>query len=700
MLESGRVSGRITRCQFGQKTPKNTTNGWKFTGRPNGYSFAHGASTWSYDTAGRPASVTDGTDTFAYGYRYILNGVLHEGTTASGQSIESVMPFTLNGPQVRTTLAYETTRNALAFRQNDISAGTLSRFAYGINDIGQRDSLTPTGSAFANNTPFAWGYNGRGELTSATRSGSPSFARAYSYDGIGNRLTATDQNGATTGYFADTGGNTAGGNALNQYASISYPGSNTLEPVHDADGNLTGGPVPGVNGLSPGVPIPANATLTWDAENRLAKAVVNSATIHYVYDHQSRLIARTEGSVTVRYLYDGWNRIAEYNDNGAGHTLERVYVWGMDSSGSMQGAGGVGGLLSMTVHGTSAARFYPTYDGNGNVSEYMDGSGTKAAHFEYDPFGNLTVDSEGNATEFPYRFSTKPQDPVTGLCYYGYRFYDPVTGRWPSRDPIGEDGGNNLYGFISNSGINNIDVLGNLILTKEKEVYQRRVIEALTLVAGGKLFWKKDEKRKTTVGGIGSGDWYILCIDKESKGEFWDDVKLGIEDDIDRVLSSKTHTGEDAPDDNAAGGTNSTTPRRIQIGLNVQVNTPLIDEIRENGQLVGIGVHTSGVGPAWRKQLVGFDVNIWHELVGHSIKELKHPREKSNAYILKSANGKFEFNNAFKENPDETIEFENKVRTHLELPLRRPQYYDYYDLSKPAKFRYYSTHKDLPEDKR
>ncbi|MEP2775849.1 MAG: RHS repeat-associated core domain-containing protein [Luteolibacter sp.] len=46
------------------------------------------------------------------------------------------------------------------------------------------------------------------------------------------------------------------------------------------------------------------------------------------------------------------------------------------------------------------------------------------------------------------------------IKYYGYRFYDPVTGRWPSRDPIAERGGVNLYGFVQNSGLNKFDVLG------------------------------------------------------------------------------------------------------------------------------------------------------------------------------------------------------------------------------------------------
>ena len=49
---------------------------------------------------------------------------------------------------------------------------------------------------------------------------------------------------------------------------------------------------------------------------------------------------------------------------------------------------------------------------------------------------------------------------ASGVLYYGYRYYDPVTGRWPSRDPIEESGGNNLYVFVGNNGVNQWDLLG------------------------------------------------------------------------------------------------------------------------------------------------------------------------------------------------------------------------------------------------
>jgi RHS repeat-associated protein len=55
---------------------------------------------------------------------------------------------------------------------------------------------------------------------------------------------------------------------------------------------------------------------------------------------------------------------------------------------------------------------------------------------------------------------SKTNDFVVEVNYYGYRYYDPLTGRWPSRDPIEEDGGLNLYGFVGNNPIKKFDILG------------------------------------------------------------------------------------------------------------------------------------------------------------------------------------------------------------------------------------------------
>jgi RHS repeat-associated protein len=137
------------------------------------------------------------------------------------------------------------------------------------------------------------------------------------------------------------------------------------------------------------------------------------------------------------------NALNQYTSRSVGvsPTLQKTRLWGMDLSGSMQGAGGVGGLLSEShISNPQSPIYYPTYDGNGNVSEYLNSAGAVIAHFEYDPFGNTVVNTDTNS-QFAYRFSTKPLEFATGLYYYTYRHYEPLTGRWPSRDPKNEVGG-------------------------------------------------------------------------------------------------------------------------------------------------------------------------------------------------------------------------------------------------------------------
>ncbi|MBB5353941.1 RHS repeat-associated protein, partial [Haloferula luteola] len=167
-----------------------------------------------------------------------------------------------------------------------------------------------------------------------------------------------------------------------------------------------------------------------------------------------------------RWMYVGWNPVIEFSSNAGGTSLTRKleFTWGSDLSGSMEGAGGVGGLLMQRTVSDGKLR-RPAYDGNGNITAWaLKGSeGTANPNMEqlrteYDAFGNIVV-SEGILNS-EFGFSTKIRDPYTGLSYYGYRYYDPVTGRWPSRDPIGERGWANLYGFVGNNGVSGIDPIG------------------------------------------------------------------------------------------------------------------------------------------------------------------------------------------------------------------------------------------------
>jgi len=82
------------------------------------------------------------------------------------------------------------------------------------------------------------------------------------------------------------------------------------------------------------------------------------------------------------------------------------------------------------------------------------------AHREYGPFGETLAASGPMADVFNFWFSTKYLHHETGLYYYGYRFYSPELMRWLNRDPIGEEGGLNEYGFVGNDPVNKWDYLG------------------------------------------------------------------------------------------------------------------------------------------------------------------------------------------------------------------------------------------------
>jgi RHS repeat-associated protein len=137
------------------------------------------------------------------------------------------------------------------------------------------------------------------------------------------------------------------------------------------------------------------------------------------------------------------------------------FVYGLDLSGTAQGAGTIGGLLSLTTQqpSNSTTAFY-CYDANGNVADLVGTNGAFLAQYQYDPNGNLIAQISNPAISNTFKFSTKYFDAETGLYYYGHRYYQSESGRWVSRDPIAELGGANLYAGMLNDPINAADPVG------------------------------------------------------------------------------------------------------------------------------------------------------------------------------------------------------------------------------------------------
>jgi RHS repeat-associated protein len=389
----------------------------------------------SQDTYGRASGISLGDD---YEVNYAYDGYgRSQSVSSSVHSVSSVVNYSYlpdsslisgyTAGDLTVSRSYEPNRNLITDIENSVRVGLVSNpissFAYQNDTIGRRTKRIDNASV-----TNAFGYNIRSEVIEALM-GTNTYG--YAYDPIGNREQAS-LNTVTNFYAA---------NALNQYTNISN--GSVIEPTYDADGNMLT-----YNGW----------TFTWNGENRLIAASNTTTLISNAYDYMGRRITKTtknqaQGTTNqTQFVYDGWAMIREQST-----TTTNSYVYGLDLSGSMQGAGTIGGILTADLNGTNVFYFY---DANGNVTDLVDTNGTIVAHYEYDAFGNTTVKTGTLADANPFRFSTKYLDEEPNLYYYGARSYNPELGRWPSRDPIGERGGVNVYAFVANEPIAAIDPLG------------------------------------------------------------------------------------------------------------------------------------------------------------------------------------------------------------------------------------------------
>jgi RHS repeat-associated protein len=299
----------------------------------------------------------------------------------------------------------------------------------------------------------------------------------YTYDPIGQlKIADSSVNSEDRGYTYDSAWNLNWRTNNGSASSFKVDNKNQLTNAcssqfnYDANGNLV------TNNCG-------FYALVYDDENRLT--MVSSDFYHtfrstFTYDGLGRLRKRIDfdwevpgagpgfapppvqarwvATNTVLYIYDGWRVIQERDTNNV-PTVS--YTRGNDLSGSLEGAGGIGGLLARTVPSTpNPQHSYYFADGNGNITYMLNSSQAMVANYRYDPFGN-TISSSGTLADANvYRFSSKEIHLNSGMYYYGYRFYDPNLQRWINRDPIQEWGGENLYRFVNNNSLYFVDSFG------------------------------------------------------------------------------------------------------------------------------------------------------------------------------------------------------------------------------------------------
>ena len=342
---------------------------------------------------------------------------------------------------------YEPHRNLIATVENAHNNNVISRFDYVSDAIGRRTTITRSGSAFSSlsgSVPLRGDakrdavvtVNGdRAERDNGTASFTP-----WSYALPSSNSNASFQHADILAVAQSATGEDG---EQRESGLVFVPASQTL-PTYDDDGNMT---------------FDGRFRYSWNGENRMIRTEetvfpTNRAPtiITYAYDHQGRMVSKIiagTNSVAPSLIWDGYNIVRE-TDNGT----STYNIWGLDLDGTLQGCGGVGGLLAVCKPNGLHLAFY---DANGNISEYVSQSGSISAHYEYSPFGAPLISQD---LSFTHQFSTKPYYQNFDACEYLFRQYSPTIGRWLNRDHIFEQGGFNVVCACCNNLVQNLDLFG------------------------------------------------------------------------------------------------------------------------------------------------------------------------------------------------------------------------------------------------
>jgi len=202
----------------------------------------------------------------------------------------------------------------------------------------------------------------------------------------------------------------------------------------------------------------------YDSQDRLTEVIKNNEKWAYTYDAFNRRISKQtfrlnntqwKRTATEFYIYQGQNEVGTCDTN--------LRITELRLLGIGKGAE-IGASIAFEF---DQEVFVPIHDHNGNVMNVIDAqSGETVERYRYSAFGEEKIfDQNGqNVLASPlgnsWRFSSKRVDPETGLIYFSRRYYDPETVTWTCPDPIGFEGGPNLYAYVLNNPVGHIDLYG------------------------------------------------------------------------------------------------------------------------------------------------------------------------------------------------------------------------------------------------
>ncbi len=431
-------------------------------GRPSGQLLTNvglPASTYGigYDASGRVASLAGpGTQSMSFTYDGgLITGVGWIGPVAASyaRTLDSSFRMATESVNGGSTIGFGYDNDNRITQAGDLAIGRVAQ-----NGLIQTTTL---GVVTDGRTRNAFG-----EVTgySALASGSALFGATFARDALGRIAEKQETIAGVTDtyvYAYDPRG---------QLGTVTRNGVEIESYAYDANGNRTSATV---NGASRTATFDAQdrivsdgaATLAFTPAGRLASRTVAGQTTAYQYDALGNLLKVTLPSGTVvEYQVDGLNRRIGRSVGGVAD--KRFVHRGLHTVAELDGAGN---LVSRFVYATGIAPDYmvkggATYriltDRNGSVRLVVDAAtGAIAQRIDYDSFGSVVLDTQPGFQ--PFGFAGGLSDPDTGLVRFGARDYDPATGRWTSKDPIGFAAGDaNLYRYVGNDPVMRIDPTG------------------------------------------------------------------------------------------------------------------------------------------------------------------------------------------------------------------------------------------------
>ena len=197
--------------------------------------------------------------------------------------------------------------------------------------------------------------------------------------------------------------------------------------------------------------------VNYDLENRINKVDVDGTDVEYRYDAMGRRVLRKEANTTTALIWWGDSECAEHK-----HTATQTVI----QNDIFDHPSRLNAVCARAVDGSKNKIQWYHKNYLDHVYAVSDDRGDFLEHYRYTAFGEVTIyDESGNIQQETQidndiLWNTRRLDEVSGFYLYKYRHYAPELGRWPSRDPIEEDGGIKLYAFVRNSPVNWWDRLG------------------------------------------------------------------------------------------------------------------------------------------------------------------------------------------------------------------------------------------------